>query len=285
MYRRADCRRSEGRCGGHEDRRACAQARHFRGDPIQQEGQISRVGGVGGQAGLHEKLLDPAHQRRRFGYRRLHILQRRDGITINRQKTQRLYRENGSAMRRRKERKHAIGSSATAPVSGTSISGRRIVRELNDLIVRRGKDRVALHHPRQGDPERVRRELQRTDARRVAQRHAIHRLCPCPREDRGLERRLQHRAAALFAGIRRPGGIRCSPEKARGCFTSHSRWLRYAAPCFTHALAQQRCRSCNRDWLRGEVTSFHQNLTESSPPMVRGSPGYAVFRPLELPSA
>ncbi len=29
----------------------------------------------------------------RFGYRRLHILLRRDGITINRKKAQRLYRE------------------------------------------------------------------------------------------------------------------------------------------------------------------------------------------------
>jgi hypothetical protein len=42
---------------------------------------------------LREKLRDLAHQRRRFGYRRLHILLRRDGIAINRKKTQRLYRE------------------------------------------------------------------------------------------------------------------------------------------------------------------------------------------------
>ena len=44
---------------------------------------------------LREKLGDLAHQRRRFGYRRLHILLRRDGIMINRKKTQRLYREEG----------------------------------------------------------------------------------------------------------------------------------------------------------------------------------------------
>ena len=36
---------------------------------------------------LREKLRDLAHQRRRFGYRRLHILLRRDGIAINRKKT------------------------------------------------------------------------------------------------------------------------------------------------------------------------------------------------------
>ena len=38
---------------------------------------------------LREKLRDLAHQRRRFGYRRLHILLRRDGILINRKETQR----------------------------------------------------------------------------------------------------------------------------------------------------------------------------------------------------
>src|SRR5690554_5921844 len=38
---------------------------------------------------LREKLRELAHQRRRFGYRRLHILLRRDGVTINRKKTQR----------------------------------------------------------------------------------------------------------------------------------------------------------------------------------------------------
>jgi len=42
---------------------------------------------------LREKLRELANQRCRFGYRRLHILLRRDGILINRKKTQRLYRE------------------------------------------------------------------------------------------------------------------------------------------------------------------------------------------------
>jgi len=42
-------------------------------------------------AGLREKLRELANQRRRFGYRRLHILLRREGVMINRKKTQRLY--------------------------------------------------------------------------------------------------------------------------------------------------------------------------------------------------
>lgn len=102
-----------------------------------------------------------------------------DGITINRKKTQRLYREEGLTVRRRKGRKRAVGARAPAPVPAlpnqrwsldfvhdqmatgcrfrilnvvddvtreclaavpdTSISGKRVVRELTYLIARRGK--------------------------------------------------------------------------------------------------------------------------------------------------
>ena len=128
---------------------------------------------------LRERLRELAHQRRRFGYRRLHILLRRDGIMINRKKTQRLYREEGSTVRRRKGRKRAVGARAPAPVPAlpnqrwsldfvhdqmitgrrfrvfnvvddvtreclagvpdTWISGKRVVRELKDLIAVHGK--------------------------------------------------------------------------------------------------------------------------------------------------
>ena len=40
----------------------------------------------------------------------------RDGITINRKKTPRLYREEGLTVRRRKGRKRAVGARAPAPV-------------------------------------------------------------------------------------------------------------------------------------------------------------------------
>lgn len=65
---------------------------------------------------LREKLRALAHLRRRFGYRRLHVLLRREGIAINRKKTQRLYREEGLTVRRRKGRKRAVGARAPAPV-------------------------------------------------------------------------------------------------------------------------------------------------------------------------
>ena len=65
---------------------------------------------------LRSRLCELAQQRRRFGYRRLHILLRRDGVTINRKKTQRLYREEGLTVTRRKGRRRAVGARAPAPV-------------------------------------------------------------------------------------------------------------------------------------------------------------------------
>jgi transposase InsO family protein len=67
-------------------------------------------------ADLRSKLRELAQQRRRFGYRRLHILLRREGVVINRKKTQRLYREEKLAVRRRRNRRRAIGARAPAPV-------------------------------------------------------------------------------------------------------------------------------------------------------------------------
>jgi putative transposase len=128
---------------------------------------------------LREKLRELAAERRRFGYRRLHVQLRREGVMINRKKTQRLYKEEGLAVRRRRSRKPTVGTRAPAPVlalpnqrwsldfvhdqmaSGrrfrvfnviddvtreclaavpdTSISGHRVVRELTQLIAQRGK--------------------------------------------------------------------------------------------------------------------------------------------------
>nr|WP_159513525.1 IS3 family transposase [Sphingomonas sp. T1] len=133
---------------------------------------------------LRSRLRELAQQRRRFGYRRLHILLRREGITINRKKTQRLYREEGLTVRRRKGRKRAVGARAPAPVLAlpnqrwsldfvhdqmatgrrfrilnivddvtreclravldTSISGKRVVRELSDLVAERGAPKMIV---------------------------------------------------------------------------------------------------------------------------------------------
>ncbi len=67
-------------------------------------------------AEVPSKLRELAQQRCRFGYRRLHILLRREGIVINRKKPQRLYRKENLAVRRRRSRRRAIGARAPAPV-------------------------------------------------------------------------------------------------------------------------------------------------------------------------
>ena len=51
-------------------------------------------------------------ERRRFGYRRLHILLRREGIVLNHKKLFRLYREERLTVRRRGGRKRALGTRA-----------------------------------------------------------------------------------------------------------------------------------------------------------------------------
>ena len=67
-------------------------------------------------ADLRKKLRELANQRRRFGYRRLHILLRREGMMINREQTQRIYQEEGLAVRRRPSRRRAVGARAPTPV-------------------------------------------------------------------------------------------------------------------------------------------------------------------------
>jgi transposase InsO family protein len=67
-------------------------------------------------AALRGRLRELAHQRRRFGYRRLHILLLRDGVKVNRKRTQRLYTEEGLTVRKRKSRRRAVGVRAPLPV-------------------------------------------------------------------------------------------------------------------------------------------------------------------------
>ena len=50
---------------------------------------------------LRERLRRLAGERRRFGYRRLHILLRREGIELNHKKLFRIYREERLTVRRR----------------------------------------------------------------------------------------------------------------------------------------------------------------------------------------
>ncbi len=129
--------------------------------------------------GLRERLRVLANERRRFGYRRLFVLLRRDGEPSGINRIYRLYREEGLTVRKRRARRRAVGTRAPiliearpnarwsvdfvhdqlacgrrfrvlnvvddvtreclAAIPDTSISGRRVARELTALIARRGK--------------------------------------------------------------------------------------------------------------------------------------------------
>lgn len=90
-------------------------------------------------AALRERLTTLAQQKRRYGYRRLHVLLCREGWRINRKRTYRVYRD-AKLMVRRRRRKHVAAVErqpkcmATAPnhswsmdfVSDGIINGRRL---------------------------------------------------------------------------------------------------------------------------------------------------------------
>lgn len=60
-------------------------------------------------AALQERMVALAHERRRFGYRRLHALLRREGVEANHKRIHRLYREAGLMVRRRRKRQGVAG--------------------------------------------------------------------------------------------------------------------------------------------------------------------------------
>ena len=91
-----------------------------------------------GDVEVRKRLRSLAAERRRFGYRRLGILLEREGVSMNKKRLFRLYREEGLAVRRRRGRKRATGTRAPMAlpdgpnqrwsldfVSGTLTDGRR----------------------------------------------------------------------------------------------------------------------------------------------------------------
>ena len=137
---------------------------------------------------LRARLQTLANERRRFGYRRLFILLRREGEPSGINRIYRLYREEGLAVRWRRARRKAVGTRASLLVEAkvnarwsldfihdqlacgrrfrilnvvddvtrecllamadTSISGVRVARELTDLITRRGKPQMIVSNHR-----------------------------------------------------------------------------------------------------------------------------------------
>ena len=91
------------------------------------------------EAPLRARLIDLAGARPRFGYRRLHVLLRREAVRANHKRVYRLYREEGLAVRKRKRKRvardrRALAMIATRPnerwtmdfVSDVLAAGRRI---------------------------------------------------------------------------------------------------------------------------------------------------------------
>jgi putative transposase len=66
-----------------------------------------RYAARGEDLGLRERLVKLAREQPRYGYRRLHVLLRRDGEHVNHKRVYRVYRQAG-LMIRRKKRKHCV---------------------------------------------------------------------------------------------------------------------------------------------------------------------------------
>lgn len=135
-------------------------------------------------ADIREAMKQVASERRRFGYRRIHVMLERQGMEMNVKKLRRLYREEGLQVRKRGGRKRALGTrrpmvlpdrpnerwsldfvsdaltdgrrfrilavvddytrECLALVADTSLSGLRVVRELDHIMARRGRPRTIV---------------------------------------------------------------------------------------------------------------------------------------------
>ncbi len=127
--------------------------------------------------GLRQRLRELAAKRRRFGYRRLHLLLRREGMTVNWKKLYRLYKEERLTVRKRGGRKRALGTRGPMAipqdanqrwsldfVSDTLIDGRRfrILCVIDDF----SRECLATVVDNSISGERVARELDRIAERR-----------------------------------------------------------------------------------------------------------------------
>jgi putative transposase len=64
---------------------------------------------------LCNRIAELATQRRRYGYRRIHVLLRREGWSVNHKKTYRLYRDQGLMVRKRKRKRIGLAERLVLP--------------------------------------------------------------------------------------------------------------------------------------------------------------------------
>jgi len=127
--------------------------------------------------GVRERLRALAHERPRFGYRRLHVLLRREGLTVNHKRLWRLYRQEGLAVRRKRRKRAASGERVMlAPAAnvndrwsmdfvGDSLADGRTFRTLN-IVDDCSREAPAIVVDQSLPGERVVRELDQLGAER-----------------------------------------------------------------------------------------------------------------------
>jgi len=67
-------------------------------------------------AQLRQRLKELSSERRRFGYRRLHLLLKREGVEVNWKRLYRIYKEERLTVRKRGGRKRALGTRAAIAI-------------------------------------------------------------------------------------------------------------------------------------------------------------------------
>ena len=84
-------------------------------------------------APIRKRLKEIAEKRRRFGCARLHIMLRREGFVINHKRTERIYKEEGLALRIRRRKKMAAIQRSEAP-SPTRVNERWSMDFVSDAL-------------------------------------------------------------------------------------------------------------------------------------------------------
>jgi putative transposase len=129
---------------------------------------------------VRQRLRELAALRKRFGYRRLGLLLRREGVIVNHKRVYRLYREEGLSLRRRKRKRltsegRGPGELASGPnevwsldfVSDATAPGRRL--KLLTIVDTFTRESLAVEVDTSISGERMARVLDRVIAERGAQ--------------------------------------------------------------------------------------------------------------------
>lgn len=103
--------------------------------------------------GLVKRLRELAAQRPRFGYRRLHVMLRREGFTVNHKRIYRLYRLDGLTVRRRLRRRRGTAVARVVFAPATRANQRWAMDFVSDALFNGRKFRaltVMDHCTREG---------------------------------------------------------------------------------------------------------------------------------------